>query len=86
MQSASAERTVGLLRPSRSVSVATAPPKHTRKSPNIIFAPPPFFAPTLLENRRSDRNLGAFAVFAVRRHQETEEGEKRAVNTDERNY
>lgn len=60
------------LRPSPSISVGTAPQKQRGKCRNIISAP--FFHPTLLENRWSDQKLGAFAIFAVRSHHETEEG------------
>lgn len=73
MQSASAEGTVGLLCVLHHPSAWGQHHQNRGESVETLFLPP-FFHPTLLENRWSDQKLGAFAIFAVRRHHETEEG------------
>ncbi len=89
MQSASAESTAGLSASFTLFMREDSPPKTESKVSKhylLLFH--------FVDNRResggdriSDRKLSASACYlAVRRHQETEEGRQRVVNTDESNY
>ena len=91
MQSASAESTAGLSASFTLFMREDCPPKNRAESVETLSFVLLFRGQSGVVrgegDRISDRKLRASACYlAVRRHQETEEGRQRVVNTEESNY